>query len=201
VYRWFSETFYDRKASFPDLDEEARASPPGANGVVLMPHFKGAGAPYWNPAARGLFYNLTLGTRRADMARAVLEGIVTEMAESIDAIAGLAGPAKTIRVAGGLAKSDLFNEIQADAYGREVLRTAEAEATALGAWISAAVAIGIYGDYASAHRRAAELSEERAYPPDPGRTAAYRELRRMKALLYRSLEGGGVYAPPPQGLT
>jgi sugar (pentulose or hexulose) kinase len=196
VYRWFSENFYDRKATFPEMDAEALSSPPGANGVVLLPHFKGSGAPTWNPAARGLFYNLTLGTTRADMARSVLEGIVAEMSESLDAVARLAGPPAAIRVAGGLAKSDLFNQIQADVYGRDVLRPAEAEATALGAWISASVAVGLQSGYAEAYRRATNEASERTYSADPDRAAVYRDLRRMKALLFRSLENGGVYGAP-----
>lgn len=196
VYRWFAETFYDAKKSFADLDAEALASPPGANGVVLMPHFKGSGAPYWNPASRGFFYNLSLSTTRSDMARAVLEGIVTEMAENIDLIAKLSGPVQTIRAAGGLTKSDLFNTIQADAYERPVVRTSEAEATAIGAWISAAVTMGIYPDHTAAFRSAASLAEEKVFQPEPPRSSCYRELKRMKALLYRALDTGGAYGAP-----
>ncbi|MFA6505622.1 MAG: FGGY-family carbohydrate kinase [Treponemataceae bacterium] len=193
VYRWFAETFYDAKKTFTELDAEALSSPPGANGVVLMPHFKGSGAPYWNPSARGFFYNLSLSTTRSDMARAVLEGIVTEMAENIDLIARLSGPVETIRVAGGLTKSDLFNSIQADAYERTVIRSTEAEATALGAWISAAVTVGLFSDYASAHKSASLYAEEQTYPPNGERSAIYRELKRKKAMLYEALDTGGVY--------
>jgi hypothetical protein len=57
------------------LNEEAMASPPGANGLVMLPYFSGALTPLFDPAAKGLISGLDLTHTRGDMFRAALEGI------------------------------------------------------------------------------------------------------------------------------
>jgi len=153
LYAWFKEKFYDAsgaEAGFAAINEEASAAPPGAHGVLLLPHFKGAGSPHWNPNAKGLFFGLSLGTSRGDMARALLEGIAAEMAQNVSLIEALTGAAREVRVSGGLSNLPLYNQIQADLYGRRVLRSGDGEATARGAWISAAVRLGLYDSHAAA---------------------------------------------------
>ena len=187
---------------FAAVNSDAESAPPGANGLILVPHFKGSGAPHWNPDSRGLFYNLTLSSTRKDMARAVLEGIVAEMAENIDLLESLAGAIGMVRVSGGLTRLGLFNQIQADMYGRLVIRPAETEATALGAWISAAVCSGLYSSYAEAYT-AAEASAEAAaapagqketeYEPSPENAPVYARLRKQKSRLYAALDEGGIF--------
>ncbi len=53
----------------------AEASEPGAGGVIFLPYLMGERAPLWDRDARGFFYGLQLSTGRAEMARAVVEGI------------------------------------------------------------------------------------------------------------------------------
>ncbi len=212
VYKWFAQNFYgypadgisgqDRendqgKGRFSDVNADAESSLPGAHGLILIPHFKGAGAPHWNPDSRGVFYNLTLSSTRGDMARAVLEGIASEMAENIDLLEELAGPIGMVRVSGGLTRFGLFNQIQADMYGRLVVRPGETEATALGAWISAAACTGLYPDharaYAAAEAGAATAGHgETEYRPGPAE-ALYAGLRKKKKILYTALEKSGIF--------
>ncbi len=220
VYKWFSENFYgtpavppvpgmtadiprDREpnragSGFASVNSDAESSVPGARGVILIPHFKGAGAPHWNPDSRGVFYNLSLSTTRGDMARAVLEGIVSEMAENIDLLESLAGRIGMVRVSGGLTRFGLFNQIQADMYGRLVVRPAETEATALGAWISAAACVGLYPDHAEAYRAAETASiaaghEEAEFEPSPATMEICARTREKKRILYRALESSGLF--------
>jgi glycerol kinase len=208
LYGWFRDRFCSGAEGFAQVNREAAGSPPGANGVLLLPHFKGAGAPHWNPGARGLFFGLSLGTVRGDMARAVLEGIAAEMAENVEIIERLTGAVEELRVSGGLTNLPVFNQIQADMYRRRVVRSADAEATARGAWMSAAVNLGLYRDHATAlsAREAAAKTEggqERANPsegeyrPDPATAELYSRLRERARVLYRALEGSGIYALPP----
>lgn len=80
IYRWFRNEFFSSFGGNYDLmNKEIAESPIGANGVMLIPHFEGSAAPYWNPFAKGLFFNLSLGTKRGDMSRAIFEGIVMEI--------------------------------------------------------------------------------------------------------------------------
>ncbi|HTX74203.1 MAG TPA: FGGY-family carbohydrate kinase [Rectinemataceae bacterium] len=208
LYAWFRDRFYtggDASAGpelgaggFDLINEEAAQSPPGANGVILLPHFKGAGSPHWNPSASGIFFGLNLGTKRGDMARAVLEGIAAEMAQSIELIESLTGPARELRVAGGLTNFPLYNRIQADMYRRSVLRSADPEATARGAWISAVVALGLYPDHAAAQSalsgtRAAAGEVTSRFEPEAHTAELYARLRARAATIYAALDSGGAY--------
>ncbi len=62
------------------LEAEAAASPIGANGVVMVPYWQGCMTPFWDSAARGVIGGLSGSTRRGDIYRALLEGLVLEQA-------------------------------------------------------------------------------------------------------------------------
>ena len=192
VYHWFRKEFY-REAivggggKFALIDAEAEASPPGAAGVVLLPHFRGRGSPEWNPDARGAFLNLDSGVTRGDMARAILEGIAAEMAENIAALEAMAGPMEAIEVSGGMTASPLYNRIQADTYGRRIERPDDAEATALGAWISSAVRIGLHASFGEAWKAAVAGSTREEFLPDPANAETYRRAAAKRRRLYAAL--------------
>lgn len=173
VYRWFHEAFYDRSTSFAEIDAEAAGAPAGSNGLLLLPHFKGCGAPYWDPQARGVFYNLNLSSTRGEMARAILEGIAVEMRGSLDLIEGLCGRVERVSVSGGMTRSDLFNQIQSDVFDRPIQRFGSNEATSLGAWIAGAVAVGFESSYPAAFARAGEVDSARSYTPNPAHRQVY----------------------------
>ena len=132
------------------MNQEAAEVPVGANGVMMLAHFEGSAAPYWNPLAKGMFFNLSLGTRRRDLARAILEGIALEIAHNLSLIENLVKNISTVSVAGGLVAFDVFNHIQADAFNKQVIRYGNSEASSLGALMSALVSLGICHDYAEA---------------------------------------------------
>lgn len=187
IYRWFKEQFYSASNdAFGLINEEASKSPVGANGVMMLPHFGGSAAPYWNPLAKGLFYNLTLGTRRGDMSRAVLEGIALEIAHDLSLIEYLVKSITEVSAAGGLAALDLFNQIQADAFNKAVNRYENSEASSLGALMSTAVKLGIYQNHAKAFRAVCP-SKPFVFRPDIANVAKYRTLFERKNHLYQAL--------------
>ncbi len=83
------------------ITESAANSPVGANGILVIPHFMGAGAPHWNPDARGVFFGLALGHTNADLYRAVLEGVSFEIKKNINVFASLGVIPEEMRVTGG----------------------------------------------------------------------------------------------------
>jgi glycerol kinase len=187
IYRWFKEAFFQNGDSFEDLNVLAGAVPPGANGLLLLPHFKGCGAPYWDPEAKGVFFNVTLSTSRGEMARAILEGIAVEMKESLELVETLCGKVASVSVSGGMTQSDLFNQIQSDIFERPIVRFRNNEATSLGAWIAGAVAVGLEKSYSEAFARASDAGSARIYQPDAANRTLYEmQCRRSKAL-YQAL--------------
>jgi sugar (pentulose or hexulose) kinase len=194
IYRWFSELGFndgsDGNADIPAferLNAEAATAPPGANELIVLPHFRGCGAPYWDPEAKGVFYNLTLGATRGEMARAILEAIAIEMKESLELVEALCGRVGVVSVSGGLTRSELFNQIQSDVLERPLVRFGNGEATSLGAWIAGAVACGIEADHAQAFARAVDPGSSVSYRPDPANRPVYARQRRRAQALYQAL--------------
>jgi sugar (pentulose or hexulose) kinase len=187
VYRWFFDNFYNGQKNYDEINSDVDKSPAGSNGVILIPNFKGSGAPYWNPESRGLFFNLSLSTTKADMARSILEGIASEMTDNIQLLESLSSPVETIRIAGGLCRFGTFNQIQADMYAKTTILPYETEATSLGAWISAAVCLGLKDDYESAYRSSQSESDELRFEPNLSNKAVYDGIRKRKRAVYEAL--------------
>lgn len=125
--------------------EAVAASVPSSEGVYVVPAFVGLGAPHWDPLARGAIVGITRGTTRAHLVRATLEAIAfqtRDVIETMESECGLALP--ELRVDGGAAANDLLMQIQADILGREVVRPAVTETTALGAAYLAGLAVGFW---------------------------------------------------------
>lgn len=205
TYRWLRDELSAAERSsaamlgldpYDLLNLEAEQAPPGAGGLLVLPHFAGSAAPYWDPHARGVIFNLALGHKRSDLVRAVLEGIALEVNKNLAIIRSLAAGGDgliEVRVSGGAARSDQFNQIQADVYGSPVVPGQLEQATALGAAILAAVAVGAYPDVASACAAMARLDRGRTRAPDPARHRLYQEVGALHDAVYRALADAGVY--------
>lgn len=196
IYRWFKEEccpdLRNREDAYSLMNREAEASGIGANGVMLLPHFEGSAAPYWNPLAKGLFFNLSLGSKRGDMIRSILEGISMEISDNLVLIQSLSDELSGVSVAGGMVRSDLFCTIQANCYNKPVIRYSNSEASSLGAAILAAVTLGLYPDVESAHRVMAAGGQD-TFLPNEEDVVRYGKLMVRKQLLYFSLKERSVY--------
>jgi glycerol kinase len=125
--------------------EPLAASVPDANGVVFVPAFTGLGTPHWNPHVRGTITGLTRGATAAHLARATLDAIALQTVDVLEAMREASGIALTeLRVDGGGSTNDLLMQLQADLTGIPVIRTRNAETTALGAAQLAGLASGFW---------------------------------------------------------
>ena len=113
------------------------------NGVIFVPALVGLGAPHWAPNARGLVTGLSLGAKPAHIARAAIEAIAHQVADVFEAMeADLGAPMGQLSADGGASRNDALLQFQADMIGRPVVRGDRAEASALGAAMMAAQALG-----------------------------------------------------------
>jgi glycerol kinase len=143
--------------------ETLAQSVPDSNGVYVVPAFVGLGAPHWDPNARGAIFGLTRGVNRAHLARATLEAIAFQTCDVIDAVEADSDVALSeLRVDGGAAANDLLLQIQADMLGRDVVRPAVLETTALGAAYLAGLATGFWKDTGDVSRN---WREDRRFSP------------------------------------
>jgi glycerol kinase len=132
------------------LDAEG-ASVPDSGGAVFVPALAGLGAPHWRPDARGAFLGLGLDVTRAHLARAVVEGIAASVALLAGSVAADCGvPLSTLRVDGGLTRSRLLVQAQADLLQVPVAVSKSHDATALGVAAFARLGTGECADLAGA---------------------------------------------------
>ncbi|MFF9019798.1 FGGY family carbohydrate kinase [Streptomyces eurythermus] len=120
-------------SSAADLDPVG-GSVPDSGGVTFVPALAGLAAPWWRGDLRGSLTGLGLDTTAGHLVRALCEGIAAQVAELAEATAGeLGAPLDTLRVDGGLTRSALLMQTQADLLQRPVEVSALPDATALGA--------------------------------------------------------------------
>lgn len=116
-------------------------------GVYMVPAFSGMGAPYWDDAMKCAIVGITRGTGKGNIARAALEAIAYQTKDVIHAISQDSGmDVKHLRVDGKAAENNLLLQFQSDILNKNVERTANVEATALGAAFLAGLAVGFWKD-------------------------------------------------------
>lgn len=121
-------------------------SVPDSGGVYVVPAFTGLGSPWWDPYARGTIIGITRGTTRAHIARAVVDAMVFQTRDAIDAMSNAGGISlHELRVDGGASVMDHMLQHQANELGVPVLRPTDHETTALGAAYLAGLAEGVWG--------------------------------------------------------
>ena len=171
-------------SAFDLMSAEAAASPPGAGGVAFAPYLSGERCPYPDASARGVLYGMSLNTTRADMVRAVMEGIVFSLGQIVDIYRTVCEP-ESVTASGGGASSPLFLRMQADIFNLPVRTcSAASEGGAYGAALLAGVGLGWYRDAAEA---VSVLKVEQTIEPDPANAALYARPRELYAKLYPAL--------------
>lgn len=159
--------------------EALAASVPDSNGVYVVPAFVGLGAPHWDPRARGAIVGLTRNAGRAHLTRATLEAIAFQARDVVEAVEREAGVTLSeLRVDGGAAANNLLLQIQADILGRDVVRPAVLETTALGAAYLAGLATGFWKDAAEVSRYWREDRRFSPQMPEERREELYAGWRR-----------------------
>ncbi|KKD06585.1 FGGY-family carbohydrate kinase [Streptomyces sp. WM6386] len=123
-----------------EVDGLLAETPPGANGVSVLPYFAPSGerAPFVEPGLRAELRGVSLESTRADLIRATCEGIGFAARHCLEA-AGLEG---SLAVCGGGTRSPAWMQLLADVLGRP-LRVVEGEVGARGAVLAAAERYGI----------------------------------------------------------
>ncbi len=189
AYSWL-ESLWHRPEEAPPLfvamDEAAAKVSPGAGGLLFLPHLLGERSPYWNPAARGAFVGLAMPHGRAEMNRAVLEGVAFTLRLILDTLQGQGVNLPAMRLIGGGARSRLWRQILADVYRLPILLPSlTAEATSLGAAIAGGVGIGLFPDFGVVRRL---VPANPAEQPDPQRAERYEALYALFRRSYTALE-------------
>lgn len=129
------------------INQEIEKSPPGARGVLFLPYLLGERAPHWNPKAKGGFIGITAGHKRADLFRAVMEGVSYNL-NTILRIFDQHVDIESMVVIGGGAKGEVWRQMLADIYQRKILKPNRlVEATSVGAAVIGGIGAGVFQDF------------------------------------------------------
>lgn len=159
--------------------------------VLLLPHFSGSGNPFFCADGLGAVYGLTLDTDRADIARAIVEGLAYELRLHLEAYERAGIRLKSIRAVGGGASIDRQLQLKANITGMTVIKGAVTESSALGAAAYAAAGMGIIANPADAYRRV-KVGEKVFYPQPQAHERFQKQFMKYRKLAYAVNELDGM---------
>jgi sugar (pentulose or hexulose) kinase len=173
------------------MNKLAAESPVGSKGLIFIPHMVGAGAPHWNPNARGVFLGLALGHERKDLLRSIMEGVGYEVKKNIEVFQELGSKISELRVTGGGSRSNVWNQIMADVLNIPCGRGELEESTAVGAAILASYGVGDYKDIVDAAENIAVMSKK--WTPNPEAVKEYEKLYKVTKHVYSRIADSGIW--------
>jgi xylulokinase len=191
---WYRDGILGDTIATPALLDEAEATPPGADGLVFLPYLAGERSPIWDPDARGVLAGLRLEHGRGHVARAIVEASALAIRHVAEPMLAAGVTVTEMRVCGGPARSQFWNQVKADVTGFRVAVPEVLETAVLGSAIHASVGVGLHADLPSAIRAMTRvetrLAPRPALAPIYDRLyAAYRDLYPATAPILRRLEG------------
>ncbi len=183
---WFRQGFAP-DLSYDALGELAASAPPGAHGVFFTPWLSGERSPVDARWARGGFHNLSLSHGRADLTRAVLEGVALNLRWLLQAAERFTGRTlDPIRVIGGGATMDVWVQILADVLDRTLERVEQPWVGGLrGAGLTVGLALGEVGRE-EVHTL---VPVDRVFSPDSAHRATHDAMFGEFPRLFRSQRG------------
>ena len=188
AYGWLERLLHPQgnAQALKAMDTEAASIPAGANGLLFLPYLMGERSPYWNPLARGVLVGLSMSHGRAEIARAVLEGVALNLGLILEALRAQDVQIGRLLLIGGGARSAVWRQILADVLDLPVwLPALTTEATALGAVVAAGVGVGLFADFNVVDQL---VSPHEAEHPAPARHQYYAALLDIFRQTYEALD-------------
>ena len=138
----FHDNVYDLMTGMADIHSE-----PGAGGIVFLPYMLGERSPVWDPYARGVFFGVSLNSRKDDFIRAVLEGAAYGLRQLCELAEQVTGePIREFCAIGGGAKNTVWSQIKADVTGKDIVTLDVSDMAPVGAALLAGIGIGCFKD-------------------------------------------------------
>lgn len=190
--KWFSEEFGrafistgdDEKSILREIDAHASKSAAGSKGVIFLPYMAGERSPIWDSNAKGMFFGLSYDTGKAEMARAVMEGVAFSLKHCLNTAEAAGAKCEILYPSGGAVKSDIWMQIKADITGKSFVVPHTSSATSLGAVMLAGIGVGIYRDAGDAVNQS--VTFKKTYLPNSENAETYEKLYKKYLRLYEN---------------
>ncbi len=177
----------EQKAAYQDILEQLSGVKGMESGLIFYPHLRGAGAPYWNPKISGSFIGIRDIHTSKNMLRSVLEGLSMQARMIVEMEEKLAGrQVDSLCVVGGSSRNLQWQRIKASVVNKPVELCFEAEATAQGAAMLAAISDGVYENIHQASERIS--ADNRIIEPEEALVRRYENYYDLYCEGYRQLE-------------
>ncbi len=187
--QWFINAFgregYSVKDNIGSLMEKAKQVRPMSDGLVFLPYLTGERTPYPDPYASGVFFGINPSHKRAHFFRAVLEGVGFGLKDSLELIESLGIEPLEIRISGGGAKSELWQQILANIFNYPIYKVNTTEGACYGAGLLAGVGTGVFRDVNDAVEKI--IKSDLAYVPDKD-SEIYKKFHKIYRKLYFNLK-------------
>lgn len=168
---------------FAELIELAEGVEPGAGGAMFLPYLAGERAPHYAPSASAAWIGLNRTHGLGHLVRAVIEGVLLNMRETMTTFAALGIPCTRIVASGGATRDPFWLQTIADIFGSEVVTMAGSrEGGAYGAALVAGVGAGTWTTLEDAFDRC--LHETSTHTPDPEAGELYARLFAVHRTLF-----------------
>ncbi len=192
ILRWFRDTLAEAEvahaaaegADVYDLLMETLPDAPGT--AMLLPHFTGSGTPYLDLESKGAIVGLTLSTTKAELLKAILEGISYEIKQNLTMLQDAGVVINEVRAIGGGAKSEKWLQLKADMFGKKVIALDISEGVCLGTAILSGTAIGKYESVDAAVEQL--VTPRNVYHPRTEISRIYDERLKTYAQIYPALQ-------------
>jgi xylulokinase len=168
------------------LTSEAEQAPAGCQGLFWLPYLMGERTPHLDAKARGGWIGLTARHSRADLIRAIIEGVSYSQKDCLAIIEELGVEVGSVRASGGGATSAFWRQLLADIFEKPVVRLQTQEGSAHGAALLALAGTGPYSSVPEASRVA--IRELDSVAPRAAEAGPYRLGYRIYQALYPALK-------------
>lgn len=168
------------------LTVHAKKVSPGSEGLIFLPYLSGERVPYDDPRARGAWIGLTTRHKLLHLVRAVMEGITFGLLDSLNLIEDLGLSVDKIHASGGAVRSELWLQMLADVFQKEILTTSVSEGAAYGAAMLAGIGIREYTGAAEAASALVKIT--RSFHPNKEESLIYQDYYEIYRSLYPLLK-------------
>lgn len=148
-FKWLKEEMFNDELDYKTLNKEAAAAAAGSEGLTFLPYLYGERTPHADADVRGVFFGISGKHKRGHFIRSVMEGVSFALRDSLELIKARGVEVDEIRLIGGGAKSELWQQITADIFGEKISLLNIEQGPAFGAAIIAGVGAGVFSDFES----------------------------------------------------
>jgi xylulokinase len=194
-FQWFRNQFASdeiaraKKAKvdpYELLVASAKEAPLGSEGLFFLPYLTGERCPHPDPCARGGWIGLTSRTTRPMMIRSLLEGVTFGMRDALEIMQQMNVAITQVRASGGGARSEFWQQLQADIYNQPIVITNATEGPAYGVALLAGVGTGVWKSVEEACKKS--IKQVKQIKPNKKRAEQYQRYFETFDKLYDDLK-------------